>query len=236
MLYIFMRGLRTKKNKKQPIDLAPNPSSSEFETSGWKLSELIIEKLVPAVGVHPFPLNELLLMSGAVARFQPQLIFEWGTHIGKAARVFYEVTRALNLDTAVHSIDLPDDAEHGEHPHERRGMLVKGIKKVRLHQGDGLNTSLGIMKKSKKNSDGSRVLFFIDGDHSYESVKRELSQILVEAPKATILLHDTFYQSPDAKYNVGPYQAINDCLKNNKKYKRIDTKTGLPGMTLLYRA
>jgi hypothetical protein len=63
-----------------------------------------------------------------------------------------------------------------------------------------------------------------------------LSAIMSKAPKAAILLHDTFYQSADSKYNIGPYEAINDCLKKSKKYKRIDTKTGLPGMTLLYPA
>ena len=82
------------------------PASSEFEVNSWKLSGLVVEKLVPVVGVHPFPLDELLLMTGATARFQPKVIFEWGTHIGQAARIFYEVTKALNLDTVIHSIDF----------------------------------------------------------------------------------------------------------------------------------
>jgi hypothetical protein len=136
----------------------------------------------------------------------------------------------------VHSIDLPDDIEHGEHPGERRGILVRDIDKIKLHQGDGLDTSLKIMKRSKQNSKGAGVLFFIDGDHSYKSVKRELSQIMTKAPQSVVLLHDTFYQSSDSKYNIGPYKANNDCLKGSKKYKRIDTATGLPGMSLLYPA
>lgn len=216
-------------------DFVPNPDSAEFEVNNWGLSELVVEKLVPVVGVHPFPLSELLLMAGAVARFQPELIFEWGTHIGKAARVFYEVTKTLGLDTTIHSIDLPDDVEHGEHPHENRGMFVKRLKKVKLHQGDGLATALQIMGKTKNNSNGEGILFFVDGDHEYESVKRELSEIMKKAPKSVILLHDTFYQSSDSKYNIGPYKAIEDCLKKAKKsYNRIETRSGLPGMTLLY--
>src|SRR5579864_2599524 len=138
-------------------ELSPNPLSIEFEVNNWRLSELIVERLVPVVGIHPFPLNELQLMTGAVVRFQPQLILEWGTHIGKAARIFYEVTSALGLESTVHSIDLPDDVEHGEHPHEQRGMLVHGINEVKLHQGDGLDTSFAIMKKSRKNSNGEGV-------------------------------------------------------------------------------
>jgi cephalosporin hydroxylase len=232
-----MRKLLRRLKQKEFISKAtvPNPSSSEFEVNNWELSELILDKLVPVVGVHPFPLNELLLMAGTVSRFQSRLIFEWGTHIGKAARIFYEVSSALNLNTTVHSIDLPDDIEHGEHPHEQRGMLVKNIAAVKLHQGDGLETALKIMKKSKSNSDGNKVLFFVDGDHSYESVKRELAGIIKKAPKAVILLHDSFYQDLKSQYNVGPNTAIEEATKKSKRgYKRIDTKTGLPGMTLLY--
>jgi hypothetical protein len=77
----------------------------------------------------------------------------------------------------------------------------------------------------------------VDGDHSYESVKRELEGIIKNVPNAKILLHDTFYQSSEAGYNVGPCQAIREVLskqENLDRYKIIDTKTGLPGMTLLY--
>ncbi len=63
----------------------------------WYLSKFVVDKIVPAVGVHPFPLNELMLMSGAVVRFKPKLIFEWGTHIGKSALIFYKISQDLGL-------------------------------------------------------------------------------------------------------------------------------------------
>lgn len=238
MMNLIQRIPRRSKKPSNSEIIAPNPHCSEFEVNNWELSEILLSRIVPIAGVHPFPLNELLLMAAAVARFQPQLIFEWGTHIGKSARVFYEISNALNINTTVHSIDLPDESEHVEHPHSERGKLVRGIKKVILHQGDGLDTALQILAKRKgETQKGKEVLFFVDGDHSYESVKRELSGIMKAAPKAVILLHDTFYQSPGSKYNIGPYEAINECLKTvPKEYKRIDTVTGLPGMTLLYPA
>jgi cephalosporin hydroxylase len=223
------------KEQRELGKIVPNPNSTEFEVNGWQLSEVVFKKLVPVVDIHPFPLDELLLMSGAVAYFKPKLVFEWGTHIGKSARIFYELSLALELDVTIHSIDLPDHVQHGEHPHKKRGMMVRGLEdNVKLHQGDGVNTALKIMKKYKKNHDGAGVLFFVDGDHSYESVRRELTGILKWAPKAAVLLHDTFYQSSGSHYNTGPHKAVNDCLKNNKNYKRVDTKIGLPGMTLLY--
>ncbi|MGH7156944.1 MAG: class I SAM-dependent methyltransferase [Candidatus Saccharimonadales bacterium] len=213
----------------------PNPKSTEFEINNWELSELLINKVVPHSGWHPFPLNELMLMGGAVARFRPEIIFEWGTHIGKSARIFYEVSEGLGLKPTIHSIDLPNEAEHVEHPHEQRGILAKGIRRVRLHEGDGIDTALSILKKwDKSGRKSNKALFFIDGDHNYESVKRELSAITENASEAPILLHDSFYQSPDSKYNVGVHKAIKECLKKSR-YRRIDTATGLPGMTLLYK-
>lgn len=222
------------KKVKDILKYAPNPNSSELEVNNWLLSELILKKLVPVVGVHPFPLNELMLISATIARFRPSLIFEWGTHVGKSARIFYEISEAIGIDSDIHSIDLPDEIDHSEHPGEQRGHMVKAVKRVNLHQGDGLDTALNILK-TKKPTTYQQVLFFIDGDHSYKSVKRELTGVMTHCPKSTILLHDTFFQSSNSDYNVGPYNAINDCLKKvPNRYRRIDTATGLPGMTLLY--
>jgi cephalosporin hydroxylase len=213
-------------------DPRTNPKSTEFEVNNWIMSEFVINELVPVVGWHPFPLSELILMSGAVVRFQPKAIFEWGTHIGKSARVFYETIKAFDVKCTVHSFDLPDDIEHVEHPHEQRGMLVKNFKEVKLYQEDGVNGALKVTKKYKlKDKD---LLFFVDGDHSYESVKRELNAIMKNHPGAKVLLHDTLYQSKDSGYNIGPWKAIDEFLKKHKEYKSISTTTGLPGMTLIF--
>lgn len=210
-----------------------NPGSAEFEVNNWIISEFVVEKLVPVAGVHPFPLNELMLMSAAVCRFRPSLIFEWGTNIGKSARVFYETIKAFNIPCEIHSIDLPDDVFHNEHPKQNRGKLVRGLKEVTLHQADGLTRSFEIYDKS---SNRASVLFFVDGDHSYESVKKELDAILTHVPHAAVLLHDTFYQSEDSGYNFGPYNAVRDVLASRDgKYNVISTNTGLPGMTLVYK-
>jgi cephalosporin hydroxylase len=213
----------------------PNPNSSQFEANNWVASQVVLRDIVPQVGIHPFPLNELLLMTGTVARLKPNLVFEWGTHIGKSARVFYEATRAYKLPTIIHTCDLPDDVEHVEHPHEERGYLVRGLARVELHQGDGLDVSKQILSEQKGDmKSGKGSLFFVDGDHSYDSVKRELSAIMEFAPDAAVLLHDTFFQSKDSGYNVGPYDAIGECVAASRRnYNRIDTNTGLPGMTLL---
>jgi cephalosporin hydroxylase len=207
-----------------------NPACSEPEVDSWVVSRLVLSRLVPVVGSHPFPLHELMLMASAVALVRPEMIFEWGTHVGKSARVFFEAARQFDVDVQIHSVDLPDDVEHGEHPGSRRGALVRGLPGVHLHQGDGLDVSLEIWRRDPR----SRALFFVDGDHAYSSVQRELRGIIETVPQAAILLHDTFFQSPASAYNVGPAQAIVEALEAHPgRYRRMDSGLGLPGMTLL---
>jgi hypothetical protein len=174
------------------------------------------------------------MMVGAVCALKPTDIFEWGTNLGKSTRIFYETARSFKINTQIYSVDLPDDIEHIEHPKDKRGMFVKNIKGVKLLIGDGLEISLREYAKINQQRI-SMPMFFIDGDHGYSSVKRELEGIIDAIPQANILLHDTFYQSSASGYNIGPYQAIKDVVTAAHNYKIIRQDLGLPGMTLLYK-
>lgn len=225
-----MRKLRqiTGLERKEP---AKNIQCTEFEVDNWVLSDFLIKKLIPIVGTHPYPVAELNLMVAAVCRFKPQQIFEWGTNIGKSARIFYETSRQFDIPLEIHSIDLPDNQTHEEHPRSGRGKMVKGYPGVTLYQADGLAKTIELYQCQPNN----RTLVFIDGDHSYESVRRELSGIMNAMPEAAILLHDTFYQSEESGYNIGPHRAVSEILASTPgKYRVMSTTTGLPGMTLLY--
>ncbi|MDO8208682.1 MAG: class I SAM-dependent methyltransferase [Gallionella sp.] len=213
-------------------DPAKNIECSEFEVDNWVISEFIVKKLIPIVGTHPYPITELSLMVSAVCRLKPQQIFEWGTNIGKSARIFYEISKRFSLPLEIHSIDLPDDLDHQEHPRSTRGRMVKGYSGVSLYQADGLSKSIELYQRRSQD----RTLVFIDGDHSYESVRRELAGIVEAMPDAAILLHDTFCQSEQSGYNIGPHKAVAELLAEMPgKYRVMSTTTGLPGMTLLYR-
>ncbi len=214
-------------------DPTKNLTSTEFEVNNWEVSDFVVKKLVPVVSFHPFPLNELMLMTSAVCYFKPEMIFEWGTNIGKSARIFYEIKQAFNIQTEIHSIDLPNEVYHNEHPKNDRGIMVKGINEVNLHQGDGLEKSFEIIDQKKPKG---KILFFVDGDHSYASVKKELETILEKAPEAVVLLHDTFYQSDNSNYNIGPFKALQEVtsiISNN--FTNISVGLGLPGMSLIYK-
>tara|TARA_R110000868_G_scaffold177772_2_gene416818 strand:+ start:7555 stop:8208 length:654 start_codon:yes stop_codon:yes gene_type:complete len=212
------------------INPSLNINSTEFEVDNRIISDFVLNKLIPVVGISAFPINEMMLMVSAVCRFTPTLLFEWGTNSGNSARIFYETIKEFNIDCQINSIELPDDVFHTEHPHEYRGILVKGLPEVVLHQGDGITEAIKIYLESTISGD---VMFFIDGDHSYKSVKRELDIILRMIQGAVILVHDTFYQSSDSGYNIDPYLAIKDALRG-KNYKVIST-IGSPGMTLIYK-
>lgn len=226
-------NLKTLLNIRQTYpDPVRNPQCSEFEVDNWVISKFVLQELAPVVGIKPFPLDELMFMTAVVCKLMPTHIFEWGTHVGKSARIFYEITKQFKINCEIHSTDLPDNVQHSEHPRQNRGLLVRHIREVTLHQGDGLDVSLAFYKNIKIKS---RSLFFLDGDHEYASVKRELIGIVKIVPNASILIHDTFYQSKQSGYNTGPYRAVRDyLLAKPKPYKILSTNMGLPGMTLLY--
>jgi len=212
-------------------DPVRNEGASCLEIDNWIISRFVVERLLPVVGFHPFPLNELMLMTTAVCRIRPSHIFEWGTNVGVSARIFYEICRAFPPGCQIHSVDLPDHERHKEHPGKQRGRLVRGIAQVKLHQGDGLDVALSIIAAE---TSLIRPLFFLDGDHSYQSVRRELTAIIRAVPRAGILIHDTFYQSEESGYNTGPYRAVQDVLRENGALFEVTSQDiGLPGMTLL---
>ena len=79
-----------------------------------------------------------------------------------------------------------------------------------------------------------KPLFFVDGDHAYESVRDELNEIFSTCPDASALAHDSFFQSSDSNYNVGPSLAIDEVVRSfPSRFKVIKSGLGLPGMTLL---
>lgn len=192
---------------------------------------VFIRKVVPVVGTRTHPLNELMLTCAAACRLRPSVVFDWGTHIGTSARIFYECEKAFKVGYEVHSIDLPPDGAHAEHPGRKHARLVRGLHKVHLHRGNGVEVALAQWQKLGR---PKRPLFFVDGDHAYESVCDELVQIFSTVPDASALAHDTFFQSAESNYNVGPARAIDEIVeKFPSRFHLVKSGLGLPGMTLL---
>ena len=200
------------------------------EADKWALSEFVVRRLVPIIGVRPYPIDEQLFMCSAVSYFNPDLIVEWGTHMGVSARIFYETTRFLGRETEIHSVDLPQDAVHQENiaAAENRARYVRGLP-VTLHEGDGVTIARAVYAAARPR----RVLFFLDGDHEYDTVRRELEGVRQLAPSAAVLLHDAFNQGPQSGYNTGPYRALQE-FAARESVPVESTALGLPGMSLTY--
>jgi len=70
-----------------------NGGCTELEVNINQLSSFIFKDILPLVGVTPYNIIELLLLSSSVVKVKPDYIFEWGTHLGISARIFYEVCK-----------------------------------------------------------------------------------------------------------------------------------------------
>ncbi|MBM4053454.1 MAG: glycosyltransferase [Planctomycetes bacterium] len=200
------------------------------EADKWALSDFIVNKIIPIVGVRPYPLDELLMMCSVVSYFEPDIIIEWGTHAGKSARVFYEISNHLGIKTDIYSIDSPADANHIENLKDQgeRARYIKGLP-VNRYLGDGITVAKEILSSNSHRF----PLFFVDGDYSYDAVWRDLSEIKKSVNAAAILLHDSFLQDDQSKYNCEPNFAIKQFSEENN----LDvwhTAMGLPGMSLVW--
>jgi cephalosporin hydroxylase len=205
---------------------ADSPAPPFLETEKWALSRWL-PSLVRVVGTHPFPLDELLTMAGAFEYHRPELVVDIGTHLGKSARLWYEVARWLGEPCQIHTIDL-FDPKHSEFPGVQLGEFIRGLPVVQ-HLGDGYTVAREIFLASP----GKRALLFLDGDHAYETVLRELQLATLLRPGAScILVHDTFYQ-PGSSYNHGPYLAIEEYRKTFSFRQVVHLQLGLPGLSYL---
>src|SRR3990167_7247666 len=152
---------KTKKLIYSSRDPLVNNTCLEFEVNTHQISKFLLKKIVPIVGVNPYPLNELMLMTSVVCRVKPTHIFEWGTHYGKSARIFYETIKFFNLKSIIYTVDLPKDKSHKEHPGRKRALYIRSIPEINQFLGDGLNTSLKIYSKLIGSNVQVKPLFYL---------------------------------------------------------------------------
>jgi len=195
-----------------------------LEVNKWVLSKTV-KKLSGIVGLHPYPFDELMLMAAAFQYHAPNVVIDIGTHIGKSARIWHELSRGLDIPAAIHTIDL-QDPQHPEYPGAEMGRFIKGTPVIQ-HLGDGVEVAREIIKAHPE----AVFLMFLDGDHAYEKVRREL-ELAKLIDQGCFLVHDTFFQL-GAQYNVGPYEAIQDFVRENQVKQVVHLQTGLPGMSYL---
>ena len=222
-----------------PGPCAPTPRAGALAADQHRISAFLATVLVPRLGVHPIPLAEQALMASAACFLEPTVVFEWGTHIGFSARVWHEVRAHFGLAYDIHSFDLPPDVAHVEHPGSQRGLLVRDIAdQLELHTNDAVANSARMWNERYRGEPRALPLFFLDGDHTFDTVLRELTAIYrAVGCRAQFLLHDTLPRpSATSAFHEGPWLAAQAFLAEvaRGEYRVLSTHTGLPGMTLLY--
>jgi cephalosporin hydroxylase len=189
------------------------------------LASQVVLKLVEIVGYRPYPLDELFLMAAAFQYHQPEVVIDIGTHVGKSARIWFELSRRLHTETTIHTVDSCDP-NHPEYPGDTLGKFIRGTT-VKQHIEDGYACACALVAKNPTAS----FLVFLDSDHTYENVRRELELARIVG-RGCLLVHDTFYQ-PGSGYNHGPYLAIQDSVRDWPIKQVFHLQTGLPGMSYL---
>ena len=173
-----------------------------------------------------YPEGELEFMCETVAEVKPDVIFEWGTGSGASGRIFCEATGLVALANSwigepvdLVTIDLPDELAplEAQHPRERTGMYLPDRARISRLRGDGVTVSLALWATNFADA-YNKPLFFIDGDHSYFAVYREVALIDRMVPNAVMLLHDT---------NDGPGLAAEKWCADQRRH----TFESIPGRT-----
>jgi len=143
--------------------------------------------------------EEVFVLLKLLVRVRPRITLEIGTAGGGTLFLF---SRVSSSDATLISLDLPGGPFGGGYPEWKIPLYRSfplGRQKIILIEADSHNPST--LESVKKISEGKLNFLFIDGDHTYEGVKRdfEMYSKLVR-PGSMIAFHDIVPGPPE---NVG---------------------------------
>jgi len=153
---------------------------------------------------------EISQLMKSLAKVQPKVALEIGTAGGGT---LYLISKVCAPDATIISVDLPAGLFGGGHPNWRNPLyesFASDRQTIHLIRGDSHESSTvrrieGLLK-------GRRIDFlFIDGDHTYEGVKRDFELYSKFVDQGIIALHDIV---------PGPYEAVGEVPKFWSEIKR----------------
>jgi len=166
--------LKRKREKKQRL-----PLLSLNECIDLKAPITLVNCLSEGANISPF---ELICLMGVVKKRSPKRLLEIGTYNGNTT---LQMGNNTSEDTVIHTLDLPED-QLDFILEKRRYIETLVEKKIVEHYGDSKNYDFNHFTK-----EGLLDFVFIDGDHSYASVKIDTEKTLEAlAPGGCILWHD----------------------------------------------
>ena len=179
---------------------------------------------------HPFQVpEELVRLMKDVRRLNPQTVLEIGTHRGGT---LYLWARLARPDAILISIDLPGGKFGGGYSPFRAPIyrrFAQERQKLHLMRADSHRDST--LEETKRLLSGRPIdLLFIDGDHTYEGVKKdwEMYSPLVRSG-GLIVFHDVA-----GNYGETQVKAFWDTIKTSYPHKEYMTHPeGLNGIGVL---
>jgi len=164
---------------------------------------------------------------------RPKILLEVGTASGGTLFLFCQVAEP---DAIVISVDLPGGSFGGGYPEWRIPLyksFAKGGQRIHLIRADSHDPkTLEIVKRILG---GGRLDFlFIDGDHTYEGVKRDFEMYSPLVRRGgMIAFHDIVPGPPE---NVGGVPTFWNEIKQNFTYNEIvkDWQQGGYGIGVIY--
>lgn len=177
--------------------------------------------------------EEFIILMEILQKRKPKYILEIGTAGGGS---LFMLSQVIENDGTLISIDLPNGQFGGGYPKSRITLynsFAKTGQKIELIRQD--SHSLESLKRVKMTlKDNELDFLFIDGDHSYEGVKKdyELYAPLVKK-SGLIAFHDIVKGSPK---NVGGVPVFWKELKERHKFDEIvsDWNQGGYGIGVIY--
>ena len=162
--------------------------------------------------------DELQKFIELIAKYQPQVVLEIGTARGGT---LFLLTKFSSPNAHLISLDLPG-GQYGGGYNKWTGYFFKSFaldtQKISLIRADSHKDST--LKKLKKILKGKPIdVLFIDGDHSYEGVKKdfEMYSPLVKAG-GIIAFHDIVIHPPETECDVNKFW---NEIKHNFEYKEF---------------
>lgn len=154
---------------------------------------------------------DLWVLIEIIQEVRPRFIIETGTHYGGSARFYSDITKLLNIDCDIITVDINPKKE-----------VISGCEKI--HSLIGFSTDPQIIRKIKsivslsEQKDTAPILVLLDSDHSYENVRDEInlysefvtigSYLVVE--DTNVNGHPSF-----PEHGPGPFEAASDFLKSS---------------------
>ncbi len=149
--------------------------------------------------------EEILTLCKIIERGQPASMLEIGTAQGGSLFLF---SRVIKDNAEIISIDLPDGKFGGGYPAHRmqfyRDFVKKGQQLSLLRMDSHGRQTFKKVKTCL--SDNKLDFLFIDGDHTYEGVKKDLEMYQsLMSDEGIIAMHDIAMHKPNSSCKVHEY-------------------------------